>query len=205
MAAPVITIYDKGTTTVRSEWKPGTIKAGKTSDDVADSTNAYGTNTKSIDVDVWNNRAGAEDIHDMIECTVGAYDSKGTAEDDIAKNKWIEVNVNGETDGEGNLVYTAIGGTVEADIANTTVAAPSTLKEAVNGEGVSTYDPETQCVLAANPNTEAVGGTDGTNLSGAAVSGSRVQYANCKFRIAIPTQAKAGSTGFKIRFQGYYI
>ena len=90
----------------RRVWNPGTIKAGKTSEDTG----------KNITVRIYNNLGGHlneigdkdNQVAQMIECSVTALDSKGVNNEDIAKNKWIEVCVNEEQKMK-ETIYTANG------------------------------------------------------------------------------------------------
>ena len=79
------------------------------------------------------------------------------------------------------------------------IAAQSWIKVQVNDAADSsafTGDATKDYVLA------------GTDTSGNSTNGfgtDKTKYAICKFKIAVPSSADPGSTGFKIRFQGYYV
>ena len=167
MGVPNISLYAADDATAVSTWAAGTVKAD--------------TKSAIFDVHVWNNYKGTAAGTNMIECTVGAFDSNGKDVDPIAAGKWIEVQVNDEKDGSGNAVFTPIGGT-------TTVAIRGYGHAAVAG------DPVTGDVIEGIVN-------DGNSATAA----SAKAYADCKFRLAIPASAAPGTTGFKVRFQGYYV
>ena len=194
MSAPIISIREvnvnpeNGTQTegnVTNSWAPGVVKAGEES--------------KEKVVVIWNNRdnsPGAGDgdtIHDMIEVSVTALDSAGTTNDPIAKDSWIKVNVNGQTvnEGSGDVdVWKPIGKDNVVNIWNASLTSDD-LADPNFGE-----DPTTDYVLK------------GTDTSGNPTNGfghDTEKYAVCRFKIAVPSTANPGSTGFKIRFQGYYV
>lgn len=184
MAAPIISIYEvnvDASTGAQTEgsttnsWAPGVVKAGEES--------------KEKVVALWNNhnntaQTGTDTVHDMIEVSVTAFDSEGKLKDPIAADSWIQVNVNGEKD-NGEDVWSPIGSGNTVSIWN---AAADTTK--------FTGDATVDYVLK------------GTDTSANAQSGFGVdttKYAVCRFKIAVPATASPGSTGFKIRFQGYYV
>ena len=189
MSAPIISIYglnvdaQSGAYTegaVTNSWAPGVVKAGEDSAEKV--------------VALWNNHdnatlEGEDTVHDMIEVSVTALDAAGTVTDPIAKDSWIHVNVNGaqdKTDPENPVdAWAPIG----------------------DGNTVNIYN------AAANP-AEFTGDSTkdyvlkGTNTSANAQHGFGVdkeKYAVCRFKIKVPATADPGSTGFKIRFQGYYV
>lgn len=139
------------------------------------------TVSAQLEVHVWNNYKGTTAGTNMIECTVGAFDGNGKDVDPIAADKWIQVNVNDEKDSSSNPVFTAIGGT-------TTAAIRGLGHAAVSG------DPVTGDVIEGIVNDGAI-----------ATTASQAAVAKCLFQIAVPTAAAPGTTGFKIRFQGYYV
>lgn len=183
MAAPIISIYElTGTAGSYTEgsttntWAPGVVKAGEESGEKI--------------VAVWNNHDNThlegDTVHDMIECSVTALDAAGGVTDPIAAQSWIKVQVNDQKDSDGtNDVFNPIGAGNTVNIWNN-AADPS----AFTGDATKDY------VLA------------GTDTSGNSTSGfgtDKTKYAICKFKIAVPSSADPGSTGFKIRFQGYYV
>lgn len=182
MAAPIISIYElTGTAgnytegSTTNTWAPGVVKAGEESGEKI--------------VAVWNNhdntpQAGTDTVHDMIECSVTALDSAGGVTDPIAAQSWINVQVNDQQN-SGVDVFSPIGDGNTVNIWNN-AADPA----AFSG------DPAKDYVLA------------GTDTSANPTSGFGVdttKYAICKFKIVVPSSADPGSTGFKIRFQGYYV
>ena len=193
MSAPIISIYEvnvDATTGVQSEgsttnsWAPGVVKAGEES--------------KEKVVALWNNHdnaatTGTDTIHDMIEVSVTALDSAGTLVDPIAKDSWIQVNVNGQQEADATDpskmvdVWSPIGKDNEVSIWN--AAADPTAA----GFG---DDPTTDYVLK---------GTDTSTNASTGFGVDTEKYAVCRFKIAVPATASPGSTGFKIRFQGYYV
>ena len=184
MAAPVISLYAADNTTAISTWSPGTVKA----DNVSAETEVYDWKNQSGTPGTANSSA----VSDMIECTVGAFDSAGKASDPIAADKWIEVNINDQKDGSSNDVWTAIGGTTVAKLWNA-AADPS----AFVGDDSQDY------VLKGSTNTGEI--DPGSGSGSAAQIANRANYAKCRFHIAVPQNASPGTTGFKIRFQGYYV
>ena len=183
MATPIISLYAADNTTQVSTWSPGTVKA----DHVSSELTVY----------VWNNKsatpgsANTAVVSDMIECTVGAFDSNGKATDPIAADKWIQVNINDEQD-SGNDKWEPIGGAAVAKIYNA-AANPTSF----TGDDAKDY------VLKGTTNTGQIVPESGS--PSAAQTANKVNYAKLRFRMAIPQNADAGTTGFKIRFQGYYV
>ena len=184
MATPVISLYAADNTTTVSTWSPGTVKADTTSAEKV--------------VYVWNNKsttpgtANTNALSDMIECTVGAFDSNGRATDPIAADKWFEVNINDAKDNSNAKQWIPIGGTTVAKLYN--AAADPT---AFTGDDTKDY------VLKGDTNTGEIDPGDGTAT--AAQTANKANYAKCAFHIAVPQNASPGTTGFKIRFQGYYV
>ena len=195
MSAPIISIREinvdpsSGAQTegnVTNSWAPGVVRAGEES--------------KEKVVVLWNNRdnspgsGGSDTIHDMIEVSVTALDSAGTTTDPIAKDSWIQVNVNGETAPDDSDpshtktvdVWKPIGKDNVVDIWN-----------AATDPSQFTDDDKTKNYVLK-----------GTDTSGNPSNGfghDTEKYAVCRFKIAVPPTASPGSTGFKIRFQGYYV
>lgn len=195
MSAPIISIYEvnvdkdtgvqtEGSTT--NSWAPGVVKAGEESGEKV--------------VAIWNNHdnsAGSGDndtIHDMIEVSVTALDSAGTLTDPIAKDSWIHVNVNGETETDNTDpstpktvdVWKPIGKDNTVDIWN-----------AATDPSQFTDDDKTKNYVLK--------GTDTSGNSKTGFGVDKDKYAVCRFKVAVPAAASPGSTGFKIRFQGYYV
>lgn len=162
MAAPEIKIFDEADSEEKNTWAVGTVKAS--------------TSSSEFSVHVWNNKGGTEAKSDMIECSVGVFDSNGLATEPIAAQKWVSVSVNGNE-------YTAIGGTTTAPV----YAASAVPASFIN-------DPAVDHVLKGTAND----GNSGTQASAD-------NYASCKFKVTVPSNAPPGSTSFKIRFQGYYV
>jgi hypothetical protein len=184
MATPIISLYADDNTTQISTWSPGTVKA----DHVSSEFTVY----------VWNNKAATPgtanttEVSDMIECTVGAFDSNGKASDPIAADKWIQVNINDAKDSGGtDDKWEAIGGATVAKIYNA-AANPTSF----TGDDAKDY------VLKGSTNTGEI--APATSPS-AAQTANKANYAKARFRMAVPQNANAGTTGFKIRFQGYYV
>ena len=101
MAGPNIALYDSTHTNLVSTWAIGTVKAQVPSE--------------ALTVNIWNNKAGTEDVSDLKDCSIGVYDASGsTANDDVAKDKWVEINVP-SVDGT-STTWTAIGGTTTKSI-----------------------------------------------------------------------------------------
>jgi hypothetical protein len=101
MAGPSIALYDSTHTNLVSTWAVGTVKAQ--------------TPSAVLTVNIWNNKGGTVDLSDLKDCTIAVYDSTGnTANDDVAKDKWVEINVP-SVDGT-TTTWTAIGGTTVKSI-----------------------------------------------------------------------------------------
>lgn len=191
MSAPIISIYEvnvdtqtgtqtEGSTT--NSWAPGVVKAGEESGEKV--------------VAIWNNHdnaatTGTDTIHDMIEVSVTALDSNGTVSDPIAKDSWIQVNVNGEQEADAEDpskmvdVWSPIGDQNTAMIWNA-AADPANF----TGDNTKDY---------------VLKGTDTSTNPTSGFGVDTEKYAVCRFKIAVPAAANPGSTGFKIRFQGYYV
>ena len=199
MSAPIISIREvsvdasTGAQTegnVTNSWAPGVVKAGEES--------------KEKVVVLWNNRdnspgtGGTDTIHDMIEVSVTALDSAGTTTDPIAKDSWIQVNVNGQTETDNTDpskpktvdVWKPIGKDNVVNIWNASLTA-SDIAAPTFGD-----DPTTDYVLK---------GTDTSANANNGFGYDTEKYAVCRFKIKVPATADPGSTGFKIRFQGYYV
>ncbi len=183
MATPVISLYAADNTTVETTWSPGTVKADTTSQEKV--------------VYVWNNKAATPGtanttaVSDMIECTVGAFDSKGTVTDPIAADKWIQVNINDAKDTNSAEVWTAIGGTTTANVYNAAVDTTT-----------FTGDATVDYVLKGSINTGEIAPETNPTAEQTANKGN---YSKNRFQIAVPQNASPGTTGFKIRWQGYYV
>ena len=197
MSAPIISIYEVNvdkTTGAQTEknatnsWAPGVVKAGEES--------------KEKVVAIWNNhdnnpgQGGTDTIHDMIEVSVTALDASGNngpTSDPIAKDSWIKVNVNGQTETDNSDpsdpktvdVWKPIG-------KDNTVMIWNNLKDPATFEGDDTKD-------------YVLKGTDTSANANTGFGYDKDKYAVCRFKIAVPATADPGSTGFKIRFQGYYV
>ena len=183
MPTPVISVYAADNTTVETTWSPGTIKADTTSAEKV--------------VYVWNNKAATpgtantDAVSDMIECTVGAFDSKGTATDPIAADKWIQVNINDAKDSNKADIWTAIGGATTAKVYNAAVDPTAFV-----GDDAKDY------VLKGSVNTGEIAPASSPSAAQIANKGN---YSKNRFHIAVPQNAAPGTTGFKIRWQGYYV
>lgn len=93
---PQIAIYNSTNTDLVYNWDVGTLKAQRPSD--------------VLSVKIWNNKGGATAVSDLKECYLMVLDGIGdTANDDVAKDKWVQVNVP-SMDGNTN-VWEPIGGT----------------------------------------------------------------------------------------------
>lgn len=191
MSAPIISIYEvnvdaqtgaqtEGSTT--NSWAPGVVKAGEES--------------KEKVVALWNNHdnaatTGTDTIHDMIEVSVTALDSAGTVTDPIAKDSWIQVNVNGQQEAD------ATDSSKMVDVWSP-IGDGNTVKIWNKAKDPSTFE---------NDDTKdyVLKGTDTSANAQAGFGVDTEKYAVCRFKIAVPATANPGSTGFKIRFQGYYV
>lgn len=98
---PQIAVYDSTDSGIISLWDLGTVKAQVTS--------------PVLSVYVWNNRNGNTAVSDLKDCWVTCVDSgSDTANDDVAKDMWIQINVP-SIDGDEDT-YTRIGGALGKDI-----------------------------------------------------------------------------------------
>ena len=101
MSSPVIALYDSTHTNLLSVWNAGTVKANDPSNPLV--------------VNIWNNKSGTAAVSDLKDCVIGVYDSNGTtANDDVAKDKWVEINVE-SVDGD-TTTWTKIGGSTTKQI-----------------------------------------------------------------------------------------
>ena len=98
---PVITLYDITNTTVVTTWDVGVVQAQIPS--------------ASLTINIWNNKGQSAAVSDLKECNVTVLDSSGdTANDDVARDKWIQIN---EPSVDGNTTtWTQIGGSTTKDI-----------------------------------------------------------------------------------------
>ena len=94
---PQMAIYNKTNTSLLTSWNLNVVKSQTPSD--------------ILTVNVWNNRGGAQLVSDLKNPYVAVVDYNGeTAVDEVAKNKWVQVNVP-SIDGD-DTIYTPIGGSV---------------------------------------------------------------------------------------------
>lgn len=98
---PQIAVYNSTDSGIISLWDLGTVKAQVIS--------------PVLCVYVWNNRGGSTTVSDLKDCWVTCMDADGdTANDDVAKDGWIQVNVP-SIDGDEDT-YTRIGGALGKDV-----------------------------------------------------------------------------------------
>ena len=129
MSAPAIALYDESHAALVSTWGIGTVKAQVPSD--------------ILTVHIWNNRNGSDAVSDLKDCTIGVYDASGsTANEDVAKDKWVQINVP-SVDGT-DTIWTRIGG--------------ETTKQIRANEGVTDFS------ISGAANDGAIG-TNGKNFS----------------------------------------
>jgi hypothetical protein len=140
---PQIAIYDATDTTLVSTWDIGTLKAQVPSDILV--------------VNVWNNRGGLTTVSDLKEAFLMVLDNSGdTAVDDVARDKWIQVNIP-SVDGSDDT-WTPIGGTIGKDVrANAGVGEENIIKGTMN-DGVAANSPENVATIrlraVAPPNSD---------------------------------------------------
>ena len=91
---PVITLMNSDNTSAVDTWNVGTVQAQ--------------TPSAPLIVNIWNNKGNnTEDHSDLKECTLSVLDANGnTAVGDVARDKWVQCKMNGESDSQ----YIAIGG-----------------------------------------------------------------------------------------------
>jgi len=163
MSAPIITLLDAAQTSPVSEWHVGTVKAGNPS--------------TVLEVNVWNNKAGATAVSDMRDGIVSCKDGNGENIGDVPDKKWMNVLVDATADLDTDLVtkvYSAIGGDQSRPLrAQTVLAATGDVIKGTVNDGVP--------------------------------ANSGQNYANCKFKVIVPQNATPGTHQFKLRFQGYYV
>lgn len=135
MAGPNITLYNEANSELVSTWTVGTVQAQ--------------TPSAELVVNIWNNKAGGSDVSDLKDCSVTVLDSNGsTYTEEVAKNKWVEVNVK-SVDGN-TTTWTAIGGeTTHAIKANTGVSDNSISGEKNNG---ATVESKNCCTMKLRVN-----------------------------------------------------
>lgn len=130
MSAPSVSIYNRNNSELVSVWELGTLKAQKESD--------------VLTINIWNNKGGVTSVSDLKEACLMVLDAVGdTANDDVAKNKWVQVNVP-SIDGED--LWTPIGGSVTKDLqANSGVEGNSIA--GVANDGKIANSPENVCTI----------------------------------------------------------
>ena len=109
MSQPIVSFYNGAVMEVDSvsynpnereitSWPVGEVNAG--------------TESAPLQILVWNNRGGSEDVSDMKDCSVTVLDQGFTDVSPLVTGKWMQVKVNsmGETD------FTAIGSPTAKDI-----------------------------------------------------------------------------------------
>ena len=139
---PQIAIYDSTDSVLVNTWDIGTLKAQVPSD--------------VLTINVWNNKGGATTVSDLKEAYLMVLDNSGdTAVDDVAKNKWIQVNVP-SVDGNDET-WTPIGGTYGKDIKANSGVSDNTIKGIAN-DGIAANSPENVATISlravAPPNSE---------------------------------------------------
>ena len=100
-----------------------------------------------LTVNVWNNKGGSDVVSDLKNAYVAVVDYNGeTAVDEVAKNKWIQVNIP-SIDGD-DTTYTPIGGAVTRDIrANGGITDNSATISGKPNNGLSGDSPSNVCTL----------------------------------------------------------
>jgi hypothetical protein len=140
---PQIAIYDATNSALVSNWDIGVLKAQIPSD--------------ILTINVWNNKGGTTDVSDLKEAYIMVLDNSGdTAVDDVARDKWIQVNIPAI---DGNVdTWTPIGGTIGKDVrANAGVGEENVIKGIVN-DGIAANSPENVSTInlraVAPPNSD---------------------------------------------------
>jgi len=162
MAIPVISLLGSDNVTAVSEWHVGTVRAG------------FDSNV--LEVNVWNNKAGASAVSDLIDSSVTVKDGNGQDTGVVPANLWIQTLIDSSAalDANSNKIYSQIGGATVRPLRGATLlaAAGDVIKGTAN---------------------------DGT------VANSGPNYCKCLFKASLPINSVSGTQQFKIRFQGYYV
>ena len=162
---PKISIYDADNNNTVSIWAIGTMQAQVPS------------TIKQILI--WNNRGGSTAVSDLRNCKLSVYDENGTtATDDVASEKWVEVNqsvFDGSETVAGN--WTRVGGTDGKEIC-------------ADGCAVGTDDHDTYHAIKGTIN----GGTTSYTTN----------FAKINLRVNPPLNSTPGEKKFKVRLTGTY-
>lgn len=122
---PQIAVYDATNTNLVGSWDIGTLKAQIPSD--------------IFTINIWNNKGGITTVSDLKDAYLMVLDSNGdTANDDVAKDKWIQVN-EPSVDGNGDT-WTAIGGTLGKDVRANAGVTENAIKGTAN-DGIAANSP----------------------------------------------------------------
>jgi hypothetical protein len=128
---PVITLYDITNTTVVTTWDVGVVQAQIPS--------------ASLTINIWNNKGQSAAVSDLKECNITVLDSSGdTANDDVARDKWIQIN---EPSVDGNTTtWTQIGGSTTKDIKANSGVSGNTISGVAN-DGNIISSPSNVCTV----------------------------------------------------------
>jgi hypothetical protein len=153
---PQIALYNSTNTELLFNWDIGELRAQVPSE--------------VLTVNIWNNRSGSVDVSDLRDSYLQVLDSTGdTANDDIPKEKWIQVN---EPSVDGNSdTFTPIGGTVGKDIkANGLSSSTTCYISGKANDGVAANSPQNVCTInlraVAPPNANPGDKTFKVRISG---------------------------------------
>lgn len=97
MAQPIVTFYNEDNTAEVTSWDLGELNANSVS--------------PSLKLNIWNNRAGTEDVSDMKEVSVTCLDGDLDYNGEVVVNQWMNVKMLDDSDS-----FTPVGGTTTKSI-----------------------------------------------------------------------------------------
>lgn len=131
---PQVSIYDSNNRDLFTTWNLNTIQSQQTS--------------SVLTVYVWNNKNGSAQVSHLKNAYVTVVDDNGeTSDGEVAKNKWVQVNIP-SIDGD-ETTFVPIGGGVTRGIRGGGGLTENTLEAGTVTED-GTYDLNKKCVCKLN-------------------------------------------------------
>lgn len=160
MAQPLVTFYNEDSSAVVDRWDIGEVDAN--------------TESPTLNVVVWNNKGGVEDVSDMQDVSVTCLDGTAGDQSKMIAERWMKVLVDTTAEVVGGVKkFSAIG-------------------------GVDARPVRAQGVTAAEGNL--VKGTANSGIMEEAAE----NHSKMTFKVGVPLNAPAGKHDFRLRIQYFY-
>lgn len=161
MAQPVVTFFNADSSSAVERWDIGEVDANSES--------------PTLEVVVWNNKGGTEDVSNMQDVSVTCLDGTGGDQAKMITERWMKVLVDttAEKDAGNVKKFSAIG-------------------------GVDARPVRAQGITAADGNL--IRGTANEGLMDEAAD----NHSKMTFKVGVPLNAPAGQHDFRIRVQYFY-